>query len=194
MTNKRATVFCASSKKIDKVFYEATREIARILVENNYTVIYGGGAIGLMGELSKTVLELGGNIEGVIPEFMYKLEWGNPNVKVMTITKDLHERKKLLIKNTDVVIALPGGSGTLEELVEVISLKRLGIFLKPIIIVNTKNFYDPLIELFKNMVTEKFLNPHHLNMWCVINHPSELMDAIKNSCHWNDNAIDIASI
>lgn len=193
MTNKRATVFCASSKKIDSVFYEATREIGKILVENNYTVVYGGGSVGLMGELSKTVLELGGNIEGVIPEFMYKLEWGNPNVKVMTITKDLHERKKLLIKNTDVVIALPGGSGTLEELVEVISLKRLGIFLKPIIIVNTKNFYDPLIELFKKMVTEKFLNPHHLNMWCVINHPSELINAINNSCHWDDNTIDIAN-
>jgi len=187
---KRATVFCASSKKIDKVFYEAARETGKILVENNYTVVYGGGSVGLMGELSKTVLELGGNIEGVIPEFMYKLEWGNPAIKVMTITKDLHERKKLLIKNSDVVIALPGGSGTLEELVEVISLKRLGIFLKPIIIVNTKNFYDPLIELFKKMVEEKFLNPHHLKMWSVIQHPDELIDVIEKSNQYDKSSPD----
>jgi len=187
---KRATVFCASSKKVDKIFYQATHDIAKILVENNYTIVYGGGSVGLMGELSRTVLQLGGNIEGIIPEFMYKLEWGNPDVKTMIITKDLHERKKLLIKNTDVAIALPGGSGTLEELVEVISLKRLGIFLKPIIIVNTKNFYEPLINLFYKMVEEKFLHPHHLKMWKIINEPSELINAINNSTNWQSHYIE----
>ncbi len=190
----RITVFCASSKMVDEKYYNDTRLLANILVENGITAVYGGGAVGLMGELADDMLRKGGQIEGVIPEFMMKVEWGHKSIKKMTIVKDMHERKKLLIDKTDGVIALPGGSGTLEELMEIISLKRLGKFLKPIIILNTGGFYDPLIVLLDKMIEEKFMRPEHRDMWTVINTPDELMDALNNDSGWSEDAINIASV
>ena len=112
----------------------------------------------------------------------------------MIITRDMHERKKRLIDNVDAVVTLPGGSGTLEELMEIISLKRLGKFTKPIIIINTNGFYDSLITLLNKMVEENFMRPDHLNMWKVIDHPEELLEAIQNSTPWSDDAINIAGV
>ncbi|HJX71147.1 MAG TPA: TIGR00730 family Rossman fold protein [Bacteroidales bacterium] len=191
---KRITVFCASSRMIDSKYFKAARQLAEVLTKNNITAVYGGGAVGLMGALADYMLENGGNIIGVIPQFMLKVEWGHPEVKKMMVTKDMHERKQLLIKDADAVVALPGGSGTLEELLEVISLKRLGKFLKPIIIINTAGFYDPLVVLLNKMVEENFMRPDHLKMWKVINHPSELIAAIRRSETWDEDAINTAGV
>jgi uncharacterized protein (TIGR00730 family) len=194
MKIKRITVFCASSRMIDSKYFEAARQLAELLTKNNITAVYGGGAVGLMGALADYMLQNGGSIEGVIPQFMMKVEWGHPLVKKMIITKDMHERKKILIDDVDAVVALPGGSGTLEELLEVISLKRLGKFVKPIIIVNTAGFYDPLVVLLNRMVEENFMRPDHLKIWSVINHPSELIEAIHSSEAWDENAINTAGV
>ncbi|MBN2215157.1 MAG: TIGR00730 family Rossman fold protein [Bacteroidales bacterium] len=194
MILKRITVFCASSRMINPVYFKAARQLAGVLTKNNITAVYGGGAAGLMGVLADYMLENGGNITGVIPQFMLKVEWGHPGVKNMIVTKDMHERKRLLIDNVDAVVALPGGSGTLEELLEVISLKRLGKFLNPIIIINTAGFYDPLVVLLNKMVEENFMRPDHLKMWKVISHPSELIDAISCSETWNEDAINSAGV
>jgi uncharacterized protein (TIGR00730 family) len=191
---KRVTIFCASSRMVDEKYYADTRQLAKILVKNEITAVYGGGAVGLMGELADTMLHAGGLVEGVIPEFMMKVEWGHKSIKKMTIVKDMHERKKLLIDNTDGVIALPGGTGTLEELMEVISLKRLGKFVKPIIILNTDGFYDTLIEFFEKMIEEKFLRAEHRAMWTVIDTPDKLMDAFRNAAGWDEDAINIAAV
>ena len=191
---KRLTIFCASSRMVDEKYYTDTRQLANILVKNEVTAVYGGGAVGLMGELADTMLHAGGQVEGVIPEFMMKVEWGHKSIKKMTIVKDMHERKKLLIDNTDGVIALPGGTGTLEELMEVISLKRLGKFVKPIIILNTDGFYDTLIEFFEKMIEEKFLRAEHRAMWTVIDTPDKLMDALRSAADWNEDAINIAAV
>lgn len=188
------TVFCASSRMIDSKYFEAARQLAEVLTLNNITAVYGGGAVGLMGALADYMLTNRGNITGVIPQFMLKVEWGHPEVKNMIITKDMHERKHLLIDNADAVVALPGGSGTLEELLEVISLKRLGKFLKPIIIINTAGFYDPLVALLNKMVEENFMRPDHLKMWEVISHPSELIEAIHRSEAWDEDAIHTAGV
>jgi uncharacterized protein (TIGR00730 family) len=188
------TVFCASSRMIDSKYFEAARQLAEVLTLNNITAVYGGGAVGLMGALADYMLANRGNITGVIPQFMLKVEWGHPEVKNMIITKDMHERKQLLIDNADAVVALPGGSGTLEELLEVISLKRLGKFLKPIIIINTAGFYDPLVALLNKMVEENFMRPDHLKMWEVISHPSELIEAIHRSEAWDEDAIHTAGV
>lgn len=188
------TVFCASSRMIDSKYFEAARQLAEVLTLNNITAVYGGGAVGLMGALADYMLTNRGNITGVIPQFMLKVEWGHPEVKNMIITKDMHERKQLLIDNADAVVALPGGSGTLEELLEVISLKRLGKFLKPIIIINTAGFYDPLVALLNKMVEENFMRPDHLKMWEVISHPSELIEAIHRSEAWDEDAIHTAGV
>lgn len=191
---KRITVFCASSRMVDEKYFEAARQLADVLTKNNITAVYGGGAVGLMGALADTMLSEGGNLEGVIPHFMLKVEWNHPGVKTMIVTKDMHERKELLIRDVDAVAALPGGSGTLEELMEVISLKRLGKFLRPIIIINTDGFYNALILLLNKMVKENFMRPDHLKMWKVIEHPYQLFEAIENSESWDENAIDIAGV
>ncbi|MBN2612430.1 MAG: TIGR00730 family Rossman fold protein [Bacteroidales bacterium] len=190
----RITVFCASSRMVHQKYFDAARQLAEILTKNKFTAVYGGGAVGLMGALADYMLEKGGDLEGVIPQFMMKVEWGHPGVQKMIVTRDMHERKELLIHNVDAVVALPGGSGTLEELMEVISLKRLGKFVKPIIIINTDGFYDALIVLLNKMVEEHFMRPDHLRMWKVINHPPELMEAIKNSEKWDEDAINFAGL
>ncbi|MFO7656852.1 MAG: TIGR00730 family Rossman fold protein [Bacteroidales bacterium] len=190
----RITVYCASSRMVHQKYFDAARQLAEILTKNKITAVYGGGAVGLMGAVADYMLENGGTLEGVIPHFMMKVEWGHPGVKQLIVTKDMHERKELLIHNVDAVVALPGGSGTLEELMEVISLKRLGKFLKPIIIINTEGFYDALIVLLNKMVEEHFMRPDHLKMWKVIDHPYELLEAVKNSETWDEGAISIAGL
>ncbi|MBA7548509.1 putative cytokinin riboside 5'-monophosphate phosphoribohydrolase [subsurface metagenome] len=186
---KTVTVFCASSRKSPEKFYKATLDLANILLDNDIGVLYGGGAVGLMGCLADRFIERGGSIGGVIPDFMVKVEWAHPLVKDMRIVKDMHERKKMLIENTDAVIALPGGTGTLEELMEVLALKRLGKFLKPVILINTDGFYNQLISFFETMVNEKFLRHEHLEAYTVVNHPSEVLQAILGSPLWGEDIL-----
>ena len=188
------TIYCASSRKSSQIYVTAARQLADILIDHQIGVVYGGGAVGLMGCIADRYIERKGNIKGVIPEFMVKVEWAHPGVKNMQIVRDMHERKKLLIEDTDAVIVLPGGTGTLEELMEVLALKRLGKFFKPIILLNTQQFYDPLISLFNSMVDNHFLRREHLDAYRVVNHPSEVIDAILNSPEWDEGAIEKAPV
>ncbi|HBH48529.1 MAG TPA: TIGR00730 family Rossman fold protein [Bacteroidales bacterium] len=178
------TVYCASSRKVDEKYFKATLALADELLRKNAKVIYGGGAVGLMGAIADRYVEKRGRIKGVIPEFMVKVEWAHPNVDDMLIVTDMHDRKKKLIENTDAVIALPGGTGTLEELSEVITLKRLGKFSKPILMLNTDGFYTPLNEFLNKMAEEHFLSQDHLNMWQLIDEPHEFWPAINASSDW----------
>jgi len=191
---KTVTIFCASSRKSSEKYKKATIELADILLENNIKVIYGGGAVGLMGCLADRIIEKGGQIKGVIPEFMIKVEWGHPGVSDMIIVHDMHERKKLMIENTDAVIVLPGGTGTLEELMEVLTLKRLGKFVKPIILINTCGFYDKLIGFFGTMVNNNFIRAEHLDVYRVVKNPADVIDAINNSPLWDSKSIDSAPV
>ncbi len=190
----KVSVFCASSHKIDQKYFDVAEHLARVLVENNITTIYGGGSVGLMGKLADTVLDGGGEIVGIIPKFMMEVEWGHPKVDQLIEVADMHERKKKLVENIDAVVILPGGSGTLEEAMEVITLKRLGKFTKPIIFVNTDGFYDNLFRLFDKMIDEKFMREEHRNMWTSINQPENLLNAIQNAPVWDENAIKIAAV
>jgi uncharacterized protein (TIGR00730 family) len=183
------TIFCSSSRKTSKKYIDATLELADILIKSEIEVLYGGGAVGLMGSLADRIIEKGGKIKGIIPEFMVKIEWAHPKVKDMIIVHDMHERKKLLIHNTDAVIALPGGTGTLEELMEVLTLKRLGKFFQPVILLNTDGFYDHLIRFFEKMVEEGMLRPEHLDAYRIVRNPSEVLNAINHSPRWNEDAI-----
>lgn len=191
---RTVTVFCASSQKSEEKYFKTTLELADILLDHDIEVVYGGGAVGLMGALADRYIERGGHIRGIIPDFMVKVEWAHPKVDNMVIVDDMHARKKLLIENTDAVIALPGGTGTLEELMEVLTLKRLGLFLKPVVLINTDGFYDELIAFFSTMVKEHFLRHEHLNAYAVINEPSELFEAIDNSPLWDEDALDRAPV
>jgi len=181
MENKQACVYCASSHLIDTKYFLGAEKIAEILVNEGYTTIYGGGSNGLMGALADKVLSLNGKIIGVIPGFMKEVEWDHPGVAEMIITEDMAERKKRLLVGTDVVIALPGGCGTLEELSEAISLKKLSQIKMPIIIFNQDGFYDDLIALFKNFITQKFMGDNHADLYTIINTAEELRSLLQNS-------------
>lgn len=191
---KTVTVYCASSAKIANKYFEATERIADILVNNDIAVRYGGGSVGLMGKLADTIVEKNGVITGIMPEFMHEVEWQHKRINHLIVTRDMHERKKLLMEDSDALISLPGGCGTLEELLEAITLKRLGVYTKPIIILNLDGFYDPLIEMLKRCIEEKFMRSVHGDMWTVIAHPEEIIEAILNAPHWNKSAINFAAV
>ncbi len=191
---KKVTVYCASSAQIAPKYFEATETLARLLVAQNIHVVFGGGSRGLMGKLADVVLAEGGHIQGVMPKFMDDVEWGHPDVKDFIYTKTMNERKELLIKDTNAIITLPGGSGSLEELLEVITLKRLGLFTQPIIILNTDGYYEPLKMMLERCVEEKFMHPKHLDMWTFVDEPHQVIPAIKEAAEWDGGAINFASI
>jgi uncharacterized protein (TIGR00730 family) len=190
----KVCVFCASSHKVDSKYFDVAERTAKVLTKNNITTVYGGGAVGLMGRLADTAMEKNGKVVGIIPKFMMDVEWGHKNITELILVKDMHERKKKLIEDIDAIVILPGGSGTLEETMEVITLKRLGKFTKPIIFINTDGFYNSLFHLFDKMVEEKFMRKEHQEMWTSINTPEEIIDAIKSSPAWDESAIKIAAV
>ncbi len=191
---KRIAVYCASSSKIDKRYFRDAEELAVQLVEFGAEIVYGGGAVGLMGKLADTVLERGGRITGVIPRFMKEREWARSGLTDLIVAGTMHERKQIMLENTDGLIAMPGGTGTLEELLEAITLKRLGLYTKPVIILNTNNFYNPLKEMLDKCIEENFMNNKHRDMWRFVNTPMEIVDALREMPMWDQNAIDFAVV
>ncbi len=191
---KRICVYCASSSKIDESYFDAAEKLAIQLVSHDVTVVYGGGAAGLMGCIADTAIEHGGHVVGVIPKFMTEVEWQHKELEEIHVVADMHERKKMLLEGTDAVIALPGGSGTFEELLEAISLKRLGLYTKPIIIMNINNYYAPLIELLEKSIRENFMSESHRKMLTVVSDPYDIMSAIENSPDLSADAISFAAV
>ena len=190
----RICVYCASSSKVDKMYFDATQKLAEEFTKRGITLVYGGGSMGLMGCMADNVLKNKGTVEGILPRFMEKVEWGHKGLTKLTLVKDMHERKKLLIKDVDAVVALAGGCGTLEELMEVITLKRLGKFTKPIIILNTNGFYDHLEMLLNKMINEHFMRAEHGEIWQFVKHPEEIIPAIENAPDWDSSAIKFAAV
>lgn len=188
----RICVYCASSATIDAPYFEATRALAKILVQEGIEVVYGGGATGLMGQLADTVLDEGGTIQGIMPKFMDAVEWGHKRVTDFIFTDTMAQRKAQLMDGVDALIALPGGSGTLEELLEAITLKRLGKFLQPIVILNLNGYYDPLKTMLERCVEERFMNAKHLDMWEFVTTVEDLLPAIRRQKAWSEGAINFA--
>ncbi len=187
-------VFAASSSRIDKKYAEAARELGSLFARSKINVIYGGGGIGLMGILADAILENRGSITGVIPSFMNDEGWGHPHVQDMIITSDMGERKRNMFARADAVVALPGGIGTLEELTEAITLKQLGLFKGPVIILNTLNFYKSLIDFLEHMVAGRFLRNEHKGIWTIASTPEEVLIALSDDIGWIDDPRRIAKI
>lgn len=181
MDTKQACIYCASSPHVDKKYFQSAEILTEILINEGYHIIYGGGSSGLMGAVADKALALGGKVIGVIPEFMKEVEWDHPEVEPMIIVNDMAERKKRFLVDTNLVVALPGGCGTLEELVEVISLKKLGVEQMPIVILNQDGFYDDLIRLFEKFINQKFMGENHRDLFSAIDEPAQLIEAIKNA-------------
>lgn len=154
-------------------------ELAASIVRAGSVLVFGGGKTGLMGHIATEVIQRGGKASGVMPQFLKDIEMNHPLVTDFTFVATMAERKAGLLANTEGLIALPGGCGTLEELAEAITLKRLGQYLKPVVIVNQNGFYDDLLRLLQRMVDEEFMNPEHLGLWTVVDHPRDAMAAIE---------------
>ena len=187
-------VYCASSAGVDEVYFEATERLAKEFVKAKVNVVYGGGAIGLMGRLADTIIAEGGTIKGVIPRFMDEVEWTHPRITEVVLVDTMHQRKATFLENVDALAALPGGTGTMEELLEAITLKRLGLFTKPIVILNTNGYYDPLKTMLERCVTEKFMNDKHLAMWSFVAKPEEVLPTIRQTPEWDKKAIHFAVV
>jgi len=190
----KVCVFAASSSRIEKVYFDAASELGTLLAEAGMEVIYGGGGIGLMGKLADAILEKGGKITGVIPEFMRTEGWGHPGITETIVTQDMSERKKRMFKIADAIIALPGGIGTIEELTEAITLKQLGLYKGPIIILNTLNYYKSFIEFLDHMIKGHFLRLEHKEIWKLVKTPGEALEALNGYKGWVDDPRSIARI
>jgi len=194
MANRRVCVYCGSSRQCNPAYLRAAEQLGRVLARNNFTVVYGGGAAGSMRSLADGALAEGGRVVGVIPEFMVKLEWLHPHIPEKIVVHDMHERKRRMIEDADAVIALPGGSGTLEELMEAITWKRLGLYLGAIVILNTQSFYQPLITLLDRCIDERFMDARHAQMWTVVETPEEVPQAIRAAAPWSEDCRSFASL
>src|SRR5664280_2603044 len=187
-------VFASSSSRIDNEYAVAAINLGKLLAQAATDVVYGGGGIGLMGRLADSVLANGGKITGVIPAFMKDEGWAHPKVSEMVITSDMGERKKRMFELADAVVALPGGVGTLEELTEAMTLKQLGLYRGPIIILNTQNFYKSFIEFLEHMVSGHFLRSEHKGMWEIASTVEEVMVLLSEHEDWHQDPRSIARI
>jgi uncharacterized protein (TIGR00730 family) len=176
----KVCVFCAASNNVDNIYYEEAFLLGQLLAESGRDIMYGGGSVGLMGRLADGAISKNGKVTGVIPEFLDNLELGHKRIDKMHVVDSMHTRKNKLLKESDCIIALPGGCGTFEELLEAITWKRLGLIISPVIIVNIKNYYDPLIEMLERSIREKFMREEYHKTWVVVQNAREAIDIINN--------------
>ncbi|HET7268913.1 MAG TPA: TIGR00730 family Rossman fold protein [Oleiagrimonas sp.] len=184
----RICVYCASSQQSDPVYREAAYRLGELLGEAGHTVVYGGSSSGSMGAVADGALSKDGEVIGILPRFMADLEWGHPGLTHLELVEDMRERKHRLLTGSDAVVALPGGCGTLEELFEAITLKRLGVYLNPIILLDTQDFYAPLDAFMGRIIDEHFMNPEHASMWQRVATPADVLPAIAAAPAWTESA------
>jgi uncharacterized protein (TIGR00730 family) len=187
-------VYCSSSDRTPAVYLEAAARLGRVLAGAGISVVYGGSTLGSMGRMAAAALDAGGKVIGILPRFMDELEWGNRALTELRIVDDMHERKRLMLELSDAVIALPGGCGTLEELFEAITWKRLGLYFGPIVLVNVNGFYDSCIDLLERTVAEGFMNEQHRAMWSVVAEPEQAIQALRDAPAWSRDARAFARV
>ncbi|MGH8318567.1 MAG: TIGR00730 family Rossman fold protein [Steroidobacteraceae bacterium] len=192
--SRAVCVYCASSRTAHPEYRQAAFRLGECLALRGITVIYGGGGKGSMGALADGALSRGGRVIGILPRFMAELEWGHQGLSELKLVEDMRTRKHLMLTGAQAAVALPGGCGTLEELLEAITLKRLGLFLGPIVLVNTRGFFQPLLELLSRAVDERFMDERHALMWQVVAQPEEVPDAIERASAWAAEARSVASV
>ena len=171
-------VFCGSSTGGDDSYRAAAAEAGHLIAAGGHTLIYGGGNIGLMGIIADSVLSHGGNVIGVIPDFLMNREVGHLGLTELVVVQSMHERKKKMAELADVFMALPGGWGTLDELAEILTWRQLGLIHQPIGILNVHSFFSPLLGQMKAMAEEGFLHPTNLNFLLVEDSPQKLLTSL----------------
>ena len=191
---KNVCVYSASSTKIAPVYFAVAEELGHLLASKGINLINGAGSIGLMAATSNAALASGGTVTGVIPRFMIEQGWHHTGLTQLVETETMHERKHLMAEMSDGIIALPGGCGTLEELLEIITWKQLGLYLKPIVVLNIDGYFNPLLEMLQKAIDENFMRPEHGNIWVVANTPEEAVQLLYNTPVWSKEIRKFAAI
>ena len=190
----KVCVYSASSTQIDEAYFSAARTLGTLLAERGISLINGAGKMGLMAAVTDAVMQHGGEAIGVIPRFMVEQGWHHTGMSQLLIVNDMHERKQTMAKLSDAVIALPGGCGTPEELLEVITWKQLGLYLNPIILLNTKGYFTPLLEMMQRAVDEHFMRIQHAAIWRVAQTPEEAVEMLFTTPRWDSSVRKFAAI
>jgi uncharacterized protein (TIGR00730 family) len=189
---KRVSVYCASSSQVDPRYHQAAHRVGEVLAAAGVAIVYGGGGAGSMGAVADGALASDGEVIGVLPRFMADLEWGHPGLTKLDLVEDMRERKHKMLVDSDAVIALPGGCGTFEELFEALTLKRLGLYTKPIILLNTLDYYQPCVAMLQQAIDQNFMNLQHGRMWTVVDEPEGILAAIQTAPEWSEQAREFA--
>lgn len=187
-------VYSASSTKIDPVYFDVARELGNLLGERHIRLVNGAGNMGLMSAVADAALAAGGEVTGVIPHFMVEQGWHHTGLTELIEVESMHERKKMMADLSDAVIALPGGCGTLEELLEVITWKQLGLYLNPVIILNVKGYFNPLLDMLRKAVDENFMREQHGAIWHVAQTPQEAVELMYATPLWDASIRKFAAI
>jgi uncharacterized protein (TIGR00730 family) len=174
----RVAVFCGSNSGARPAYGEGARALGRELAARDIGLVFGGGRVGLMGEIARAVVDAGGKVTGVIPEGLLLREVGFKELDDLRVVKTMHERKALMAELSDAFIAMPGGCGTFEELFEVLTWSQLGIHDKPCAVLDVEGYYAPLLELLDRGVAERFLRPEHRAMLLASSDPQHLLDRL----------------
>ena len=187
-------IYCASSNQVRSSYIEAARRLGELFAQAGIRLIYGDGGIGLMAAAANAALDAGGEVLGVIPQFMVDAGWNNPRSTRTIITQTMHERKATIVNETEAMVALPGGIGTFEELLECLTWKQLGLHTCPVVILNTDGYYDRLLDCLDYMIDEQMMRPIHREMFTVVNTPEEVIPAILASADWDPSTRRLAAI
>lgn len=187
-------VYCASSTQIDDKYFRAAEELGTLIAQKGLRLITGAGRMGLMNTVEEAALAAGGKVTGIIPAFMVKEGWHHTGLTELIETTSMHERKQMMADLSDAAIALPGGCGTFEELLEIITWKQLGLYLGPVIILNIDGYYDHLLALLDRALEDKFMRDIHAHIWKVATTPEEAVELLFNTPNWDKNVRKFAAI
>lgn len=193
-TLKNVCVYSASSTQIDPIYFQAADSLGRLLAQKGINLINGAGCLGLMSRISDAALATGGTVTGIIPHFMVEQNWHHKGLTHLIETETMHERKRMMADLSDGIIALPGGCGTMEELLEIITWKQLGLYLKPIVILNTNGFYNPLLEMLERAIDQHFMRRQHGTIWQVAQTPDEALQLLYTTPIWSKDIRKFAAI
>lgn len=186
---RKVSVYCASSTRVGKEYVEAATRLGELLAERDVTLVYGGGAVGLMGAVCDAVKANGGKAIGVIPRFMVEKGWLRLGLDEVIAVDTMAERKHIMAEMSDAALVLPGGVGTFDELMDIVALKKLGLYLKPVVIVNTKGYYDSLANLLEKSVTEHFQDEKFRQVWRMAETPEDAIDLVFSEPYWTEDVI-----
>ena len=187
-------VYCASSTQSEEKYFRAAKELGTLIAQKGLRLITGAGNMGLMCAVEDAVLAAGGKATGIIPTFMVNEGWHHTGLSELIETQTMHERKQMMADMSDGVIALPGGCGTLEELLEIITWKQLGLYLNPIVILNIDGYYDHLLSQLRKAISENFMREIHGDIWKVATTPKEAIELLYTTPAWNGKMRGYAAI